>query len=245
LWRWIVSDALDLDKIEARLKAATPGPYIADLDVFDHDTCEIEACVSSNPCTMLFTAQTDVNNDGTDEERARKWGVAKDGQAFRDALFLAHAPTDLAALVAEVRRLQAEADTMREWAERAAADENANAADLAEVTKERDTAVDAFHRCRIERDEARAALAEAEATIANERGEGTPPGEGWEWGDSPAIGDGEALWHKGDARVWRGYPDPHAARIEWFWAIGITVGEAAPTAREGMKAADEALRVRE
>lgn len=143
----------------------------------------------------------------------------------------------------EIARLQGEADTMRAWASPAAADENANAADLAEVTKERDIAVDAFHRCRQERDEARAALAEAEATIANERGEGPPPSEGWRY-----IGDG--VWSlRAKRQVLRLAEVPDNLSARWRWVVwGQDRADAfgtAPTARAAMKAADEALRVRE
>lgn len=50
--------------------------------------------------------------------------------------FIANAPTDIAALIAEVEALRSEALTMRQWAEEAAAAENANARELREARAE-------------------------------------------------------------------------------------------------------------
>lgn len=66
----------ELDVIEARLKAATPGPWVA-------------------PCGAL----------GTDVRTLGGASVADDVKRADDADFIAHAPTDIAALLAEVRRL--------------------------------------------------------------------------------------------------------------------------------------------
>lgn len=60
----------------------------------------------------------------TEQGSARGWT-----QANADADFIAHAPTDIAALVAEVEAARTEAATMRTWAEDAAAAENENAED--------------------------------------------------------------------------------------------------------------------
>ena len=85
---------LDLDAIKARLAAATPGPWAIwhDLDhqgfttVGDADSyAEILAngeCEESNPTAHVYVEE--------------------------DANLIAHAPADLAALVAEVERLEQE-----------------------------------------------------------------------------------------------------------------------------------------
>ena len=50
--------------------------------------------------------------------------------------FIADAASDIAALIAEVEALRSEALTMRQWAEEAAAAENANAQELREARAE-------------------------------------------------------------------------------------------------------------
>ena len=114
------SKPTDLDAIEARLARATPGPWHV-----DDSGRGVEAMTEIGAVEVVAWT-----------ERA-------------DAILIAHAPEDLRALLARVREFEADRDKMQHWTERAAADENANAADLARVTTERD--------------EARAALAAAEA----------------------------------------------------------------------------------
>jgi hypothetical protein len=60
----------------------------------------------------------------TEQGSARGWT-----QANADADLIAHAPGDIAALIAEVEAARAEAATMRSWAEEAAKAENENAED--------------------------------------------------------------------------------------------------------------------
>ena len=50
--------------------------------------------------------------------------------------WMAHVPSDIAALIAEVEALRSESLTMRQWAEEAAAAENANARELREARAE-------------------------------------------------------------------------------------------------------------
>lgn len=69
---------------------------------------------------------------------------------------------------------------------------------------------------------------ELRATLANERGEGEPPSEGWEWADD--------AWHKGAAYVWRRDSVP-----TWEWTVGRSWRGEAPTARAAMIAADATL----
>jgi hypothetical protein len=91
-----------LKRIEARALAATAGPWEAELDCFDPDTREIEACVTNQGVRILFTSGTDIEaSDGG-------WKDARHSQALKDARFMAHSRTDVPALIAEIRRLQAQ-----------------------------------------------------------------------------------------------------------------------------------------
>lgn len=77
---------LDLEPIENRLDAATPGPWLV------HPTYP-RCLVSAAEPTMSLLA-LDVDN----------YAIVEDEH---DASLIAHAPGDLAALVAEVKRLRA------------------------------------------------------------------------------------------------------------------------------------------
>lgn len=65
----------ELDAIEARLNAATPGPWVADPDRYSTPVTTMENCLICAP-----------------------------GHS-RDAEFIAHAPKDIRLLLDEVRRL--------------------------------------------------------------------------------------------------------------------------------------------
>lgn len=81
---------------------ATPGPWLADLDVFD-DEGLLEACVSNEAVSILFTADTDVSNDGT----AKSTAEARATQAFRDAEYIATCnPAAVLELISEAERLR-------------------------------------------------------------------------------------------------------------------------------------------
>ncbi len=85
-----------LDEIEARAKAATPGPWKADLDVFDPDEHEIEACVSNEGVTILATLSTGIRlHEDAPGAHAKLWGQAGESQELKDAAFIAHARTDV------------------------------------------------------------------------------------------------------------------------------------------------------
>ena len=101
--------AIDLEAIEARLEAATPGPWeergndviapdIADITGFA-DVEEFKEIMDCDPLprvvVSLFAAMGGENPDA-------------------DAALIAHAPTDIAALIAEVRRLRGELDKLQE-----------------------------------------------------------------------------------------------------------------------------------
>lgn len=76
---------IDLEAIEARLKAATPGPWMSEF--WDG---------------LLFVSA--IHDAGG--SYVCELGLGSDSAA-KDAAFIAAAPTDVAALIAEVRRLRA------------------------------------------------------------------------------------------------------------------------------------------
>lgn len=66
-------------------ESATKGTWEADLDLFDVEEPEIQACVSNDyGLTMLFTAGTDVMCESREH-----WSVAENSQAYKDAEFIA------------------------------------------------------------------------------------------------------------------------------------------------------------
>jgi hypothetical protein len=108
-------DAKELEAIKARLAAATPGPW------YDHnpddDYCMNAYTVTNSPVepdvgvdertndhkhiialTLLQTPRVACHEDSRWEENAR---------------FIAHAPTDIAALLAEVERVTTERDSYK------------------------------------------------------------------------------------------------------------------------------------
>ena len=99
---------LDLDAIEARVNAATPGPWITGVRWED-------------PCDVYWVP---INRPGSDPDnphqpdrialiRYETCGFQYPHyEALSDAAFIAHARTDVPALVAEVRRLRAEREHM-------------------------------------------------------------------------------------------------------------------------------------
>lgn len=90
---------LDLDAIEARLAAATPGPWRA-------YTKERHDSLFGLPDDTAYSWVT-VSHD--DEIIGELFDDATGHRGSLDAAFIAAAPTDIAALIAEVRRLRAEA----------------------------------------------------------------------------------------------------------------------------------------
>lgn len=79
---------IDLDAIEARANAATAGPWCT-------DDWEIFQGTEYEPGISLWIGETCRGTSDLEQDRA-------------DATFVAHARTDVPALVAEVRRLRAE-----------------------------------------------------------------------------------------------------------------------------------------
>lgn len=215
-------DRLDLDEtlapIRERLAAATPGPWAA------HDGVEYseEGPYQASPPYVSASGENVVEGCWSDA----------------DAALIAHAPTDLATLLALVDTLAGERDrlaaivrgyesTARKTYLLGVSDE-----DHAALVAERDAATRRAEEAERERDE----LA---ATLANERGEGEPPSDGWEW----TI----CAWGRGvddcDALVSHvGHSDDNLPPWEWLarvdgrWQRGL-----APTARAAMRLADCAL----
>lgn len=106
---------VDLDAIETRLNARSPGEWHAELDCFDPDDPRIEVIVTNiirspfpSP-SMLVCLPTEIKADGDEA-----WATARDTQEMKDAQLFANAPTDLLALIDELRESR---DVLRviEW----------------------------------------------------------------------------------------------------------------------------------
>lgn len=87
---------IDLDAIKARLAAATPGPF--DVVVY--------------PDTNEHYSHIVVDLDGYDDQGFRRCESVE--FTATDAELIANAPTDIAALIAEVERLQHQLDRYQE-----------------------------------------------------------------------------------------------------------------------------------
>ncbi len=85
-----------LAEIEARLNAATPGPWI---DTDSKPTAEGMLIVLAGSDPISTTAREVCVFCDMEE---------CEGEDLRDAKFIANAPADIATLIAEVRRLQAD-----------------------------------------------------------------------------------------------------------------------------------------
>lgn len=103
-----ISTPIDVEQIKSRLLLIAPGQ-----------------------CRMVDTSGQPVADSGSIDSTytpRTEWTIDED--------FIAHAPADIIALIQEVGRLQIEVLTMRQWAEEAAAAENANARELREARAE-------------------------------------------------------------------------------------------------------------
>ena len=208
----------ELEAIRARAEAATPGPWThGGYPLKGIGGPEVLAAGDVHLLTMVCRPDDDT-----------------------DATFIAHARQDVPALCDEVARLTSECHAMDEAITIACADRGAVAADLRAAREE------------VER--LRAELAEAQATLANERGEGSPPVPGFAF-----IGNnGErSAWSRVDGPVgaYATREIDNMGRVRWSWAViedrygsdesprfrDIARGYA-PTAREAMRAAANAVR---
>lgn len=95
---------LDLDAIEARANRATPGPWdaIGPYEVHVLAACDCEPEGACGDCEDGGFAVCSFN------EHMRE-------RAFANFEFIAHARTDIPALIARVRELEAEVERMRPW----------------------------------------------------------------------------------------------------------------------------------
>ena len=103
-----ISTPIDVEQIKSRLLLIAPGR-----------------------CSRVDTSGQPVADSGSIDSTYvphAEWTIDED--------FIAHAPADIIALVKEVEALRSESLTMRQWAEEAAAAENANARELREARAE-------------------------------------------------------------------------------------------------------------
>lgn len=92
---------LDLDAIEQRANAATPGPWYDSLETFERVTPVVRALRSQGPgvvATVGFRADGGPLHPVTD---------ARLSEVRATVSFIAHAREDIPALIAEVARLEA------------------------------------------------------------------------------------------------------------------------------------------
>ena len=178
----------DIAAIEARLAALTPGPWGVDglgigttREYPDHPNL---GPVNYHPsCEDILTTGT-----GYDGESFGICGPNREA----NLVFIAAAPTDIAALLAELAEVQA-------------------------------------------------LFAEAEANMLNERGQGDPPSEGWEWKFGAWVKESVEEW---ECRVSRGGEDHNEWAYEWIgpYAVDEWPNDAGfVCARAAMFAADTAL----
>jgi len=97
---------IDLAAIEERASAATEGPWEAQNLERDHGHRGIYWVSVDRPDEIKTVAEVDANDDGIEAI----WRMA-------DAEFIAHARTDVPALLALVREQQAKLDAVRDLAE--------------------------------------------------------------------------------------------------------------------------------
>jgi len=84
---------MNIDEIEARANAATPGPW-------KHEGQEVRAAYHVAFCGEAATSQ----------------GATSARDCTRNARFIAHARTDVSALIARVRELEAECERLKTFA---------------------------------------------------------------------------------------------------------------------------------
>lgn len=100
-----MTEPLDLEPIKARLRGASPPPW----ETSGPDTIG-EWCVYSAPLGWMVAEANIVEGLPTMSPRKETGAsmVVDGDQANRNAALIANAPTDIAALIAEVERLRAE-----------------------------------------------------------------------------------------------------------------------------------------
>lgn len=100
----MTTDTLDLEAIERRVEAATKGPWSFAYAVQ-------WKTMGSAPYEAEVSFAVDVNG------LSYEWAALRGANAEPNAAFIAHARTDVPALLAEVRRLKKANDHLR-WATR-------------------------------------------------------------------------------------------------------------------------------
>lgn len=202
-------DPLDLDAIEYRANAATPGPWEWTRPEFSPSS-DCHVLLSSATTTSYgHTARIEVHSDGSAYGEYNP-DIDVNGP---DAALIANARTDIPALVARVRQLEAERDER----------ERQHAARGAEAV----AVIDAL---RVE--------------LANERGEGEGPSEGWEWASYPGRWGNPNGWSLIERGLSHAAVGRNADGTGWDWyamvpsALRGGVSGSAPTAREAMRQAD-------
>ena len=254
---------LDLDAIEARANAATPGPWTVSRSSSHPGERHIEAGLGAGVYVAMDVGADDAAFIGAARTDIPAL-VARVRELESDAAqFLAHAEDTIMrecerhdrailAMRERVRELEAERDRLRETA----AEHQRAVVALAEEYNRRDAVTAALRGERAELQgycdrllaDGRAAALERDelaATLANERGEGAGPSEGWVAEPIEQIYDqyegapADTEWASVDAWVTRS--DDRAC--DWTWNVQQPGKPAkakgtAPTARAAMHAAD-------
>lgn len=140
---------------------------------------------------------------------------------------------DAPALLTHIR---AQDEQIAEWRGALTLSQQVYAEALAKMTADRD----AWKKTAIEAEgvieSLGATIAELRAELANERGEGSGPSEGWAFGVPPGPLCPDFGWWKGDMCVWHGPKEDDSGHC-WYFARGIAAGVAAPSARQAMRTA--------
>lgn len=112
------SQPLDIPAARAIVDAATPPPWKAELDVFDHGVdAEIMAVIVDGPPITLLaeigTGQLSYQEGEPREAGDARWLKAKDSQALKDARFIAEARTLLPEALTALEEERAEVERWR------------------------------------------------------------------------------------------------------------------------------------
>ncbi len=95
-------------EMRKRCEAATPGPLEADVDYFSDEDDGIMAVVDNHDSSLFFLSATEIAPRGDDS-----WEKTKASQQYKDAVFFAHARTDLPAALDRVEAQEDEIERLR------------------------------------------------------------------------------------------------------------------------------------
>jgi hypothetical protein len=111
----------ELKRLRALCDAATPGPWEADLDVFDAEE-GIVACIIDRPISTIIKIETELRIAAADpwtaedsQRRDDTWKLARAGQEIKDAQLVAAARNALPRLLDEIERMQAVVEAAKAW----------------------------------------------------------------------------------------------------------------------------------